>query len=461
MRGIKLLTIVLALLGLLVAGCEKSIDPGTKTTVETPDDEMATLLAAPIPDARGFVPSPLVTAQVGQDAVQFWPYTGTNFTGEPQDPINLIFFGQADPRDIRAALLSLSGDRTALGFPAEAPFNSTWDDAIGDMQTAYGATNGAAFEQFTALSATPPGGSGSDKFCLSRGWSGSAIQLACGPYEGMRFHLRLFKIGNWTLGNAHLDVLIPGTTDHQVVSWEVAEQFVIADFMRSGLLDPSAPMIPTAQINDSPFRTIPAIIYNGMPVELRGLIGGPLGDVTADVPIGTDGHAMILNLANKVPRVVEVRTQDFVINFNQAIPKPFCSSGPTDYLYVTGPVHLVQTSRLSRSGNYEVSFSASGELSATPIDPTTGQPTGEVLKASVRERHDGMLNSRSFSASSSKYQKLGKLGQTGSGRNFTCLMVNSSGVNGYANLVWCGSDDEKTVADEGPKPNAHDLASRD
>jgi hypothetical protein len=457
MRGIKLLTIVLTLLGLLVAGCEKSIDPGTKTTVETPDDEMTALLAAPMPDARGFVPSPLVTAQIGQDAVQFWPYTGTNFTGEPQDPINLIFFGHADPRDIRAALLSLSCDRTALGFPAEAPFNSTWDDAIGDIQTAYGATIGVE----TALSPTPVRGNGPDRFCVSRGWSGSAIQLACGPYEGMRFHLRLFKIGSWTLGNAHLDVLIPGTTDHQVVSWEVAEQFVIADFMRSGLLDPAMPMIPTDQINASPFRTIPAIIYNGMPVELRGLIGGPLGNVTADVPIGTDGHAMILNLTNQVPRVVEVRTQDFVINFNQAIPKPFCSSGPTDYLYVTGPVHLVQTARLSRSGNFEASFSASGELSATPIDPTTGQPTGEALKASVRERHEGMLNNRSFSASSSKYQRLGKLGQTGSGRNFTCLMVNSNGVNGYTNLVWCGSDDEKMVADQGVKSNAPDVAPRD
>jgi len=437
MRGIKLLTIVLALLGLLVAGCEKSVDPGTKTTVETPDDEMANLLAAPLPDARGFVPSPLVIAQVGRDAVQFWPYTGTNFTGEPQDPINLIFFGQADPRDIRAALLSLSGDRTALGMPAEAPFNSTWDDAIGDMQTAYGATIGVS----ASLTGSPTGENVPDRFCVSRGWSGSAIQLACGPYEGMRFHLRLFKVGNWTLGNAHLDVLIPGTTDHQVVSWEVAEQFVIADFMRSGLLDPTAPMIPTDQINDSPFRTIPAIIYNGMPVELRALIGGPLGNVTEDVPIGTDGHAMILNLANKVPRVAEVRTQDFVINFNQAIPKPFCSSGPADYLYVTGPVHLVQTARLSRSGNYEVSFSASGELSATPIDPTTGQPIGEVLKASVRERHDGMLANHSFSVSSSKYQRLGKPRQAGGGRNFTCLMVNSSGVNGYINSVWCNSEE--------------------
>lgn len=456
MRGIKLLTIVLAMLGLLVAGCEKSIDPSTKTTIETPDDEMADLLAAPMPDARGFVPSPLVTAEVGQDAVQYWPYTGTNFTGEPQDPINLIFFGQADPRDIRASLLSLSGDRTALGFPAEAPFNSTWDDAIGDVQTAYGATIGVEM----ALLPGPVGRNDADRFCGSRGWSGSAIQLACGPYEGMRFHLRLFRVGNWTLGNAHLDVSIPGTTEHQVISWEVAEQFVIADFMRSGLLDPTIPMIPTDQINDSPFRTIPAIIYNGLPVELRGLIGGPLGNVTEDVPIGTDGHAMILILANKVPRVAEVRTQDFVINFNQAIPKPFCSTGPADYLYVTGPVHLVQTARLSRSGNYEISFSASGELSAMPIDPTNGQPIGAVLKAFVRERHSGTLTNRSFSVSSCKYQRLGNPGQAGSGRNFTNLIVNSNGVNRFSNLVWCDSDDRVVSTEDGTKPDASGFASR-
>jgi hypothetical protein len=156
--------------------------------------------------------------------------------------------------------------------------------------------------------------------------------------------------------------------------------------------------------------------------------------------------------------VVEVRRQDFVINFNQAIPKPFCSSGAADYLYVTGPVHLVQTSRMNRSGVFEVTFSAIGELSATPIDPTTGQPTGPTLAASVRERHDASLSNRSFMVSSSKYQKIGTHDQDGSGRNFTCLIVNSDGLNCFTNMVWCGSDDREAIGVTGQKPGTPDLA---
>ena len=37
-------------------------------------------------------------------------------------------------------------------------------------------------------------------------------------------------------GAAHFEVLIPGTTDHQVLSWIVARDLVVGDLMRSGLL---------------------------------------------------------------------------------------------------------------------------------------------------------------------------------------------------------------------------------
>lgn len=68
-------------------------------------------------------PSGLVSVVAGGVAREFWPFTGTSFNGAPQDPINLIFTGESDPRSIRAALLSLDGDRTRLGFPAVFPFN--------------------------------------------------------------------------------------------------------------------------------------------------------------------------------------------------------------------------------------------------------------------------------------------------------------------------------------------------
>jgi len=49
----------------------------------------------------------MVSVNVGSHSLSFWPYTGTDFTGTPQDPINLIFYGEADPRDLRAALMAL------------------------------------------------------------------------------------------------------------------------------------------------------------------------------------------------------------------------------------------------------------------------------------------------------------------------------------------------------------------
>jgi hypothetical protein len=238
------------------------------------------------------------------------------------------------------------------------------------------------------------------------GWTGGTVQLACGDYEQARFHLRLFRMGDWTVGNAHFEVLIPGTTDHQVLSWELAEQFVAADLARSGLLADSNGVIPTAQINDSPFRTIPAVVYNGLPVELRQLIGGPLGDVPDDVPINNDGHALILNLADEVSLVSHTRIQDFVIDFDQVIPKPFCSSGPDDYVYVSGPVYMHQRVVVSPDGRYIMRFQARARLSVTPIDPLTGEPVGNTLTAIVREYHTGMINDRVASAAGRITQNL-------------------------------------------------------
>jgi hypothetical protein len=111
-------------------------------------------------------PGLLVPIPVEGGSLSIWPYTGTDFTGTPQDPINLVFTGRSDPRAIRSALMVLDGNRTAFGMPPVSPFNCTWSDAIGDLQTGYNATTE---------------------------WVGSAIQLACGDYGPIRFHVRLFE----------------------------------------------------------------------------------------------------------------------------------------------------------------------------------------------------------------------------------------------------------------------------
>lgn len=310
-------------------------------------------------------PSPLVSVALPGQTRELWPFTGVGFGGDPSDPVSLIFIGHADPRALRAALLMLDGDRTAFGFPNVFPFNCTWhDDPEVSVQVAY---------------------------TTSSGWVGSPIMLECGVYDQARFHLRFFDVGGATLSGVPFEVYIPGTLDHQVISWELAEQLVVADFLRSGLLDPNLPLFSTDAITPAPFRTIPAIIYNGIPTALRAVIGGPLGDVTGPVPIANDGHATVLNLSASVAGQPLVAHRRFVQLFNQVIPQPFCGPGPDAFLYVVGPVTLDQQVVFTPSGNYLSHFHAVGHLDVTPVDPTTGLPIGNTYRALVLEDHKGIL----------------------------------------------------------------------
>jgi len=361
---------LVAIVGVVLLGCEKrKINTITGPTLPSPMK----------PSTPQVTPSPLVTVNLGTSSLECWPFSGNDFSGTPQDPINLLFAGQSDPRALRAALLFLDGDRTAFGFPNVFPFNCTWTDAIGGVQTGY---------------------------ATSSDWVGSAIQMACGPYDPLRFHLRFFDAGDWTLGGAHFEVLIPATTEHQVLSWELAEQLVVVDFLRSGLLDPDLPLMPTGPINPSPFREIPAVIYNGLPIDLRAAIGGPLDNVSDPVPIATNGQATILNLAQSTAGTSTVATQDLVINFNQIIPKPFCSSGAFDFLLVQGPVNLSQKVVFTPSGNFISHFHAQGQLNLTPVNPLTNPPTpiGETYQAVVNENHKGIMTDQTSLASSFQMQ---------------------------------------------------------
>ncbi len=345
MRVKPFVTVGIFLAVATLAGCDSATDPAAEAQFN--------IRASDVP-----APAPLVTV-AGET---FWPYTGVDFSGVPQDPLNLVFAGEAASLNLRALLLSLDGDRTAYGFPDEYPFNCTWQDAIGGVQAAYG---------------------------TSAGWVGSAIQLECGTYEPVRFHVRFFDLGDVTLGNAHMEILIEGTSDHQVISWEHGEQLLLADFVRSGLLGalPSS----SGPINDVPFKAIPAIIYNGMPAGLRLLVSGSPDLTETDVPIPTDGQATVLTVAGTVTPESEIARQEFVIEFGQVIPKPFCAAGPYDYLYVSGPVNLRQQVVVTPSGNYLSQFHAVGRLELVPFDPINQVPIGEPYTAQVNEHHKGIV----------------------------------------------------------------------
>ena len=309
-------------------------------------------------------PSPLVSVRLQGQTLELWPFTGFGF-GQPSDPVNLIWTGHANARMLRAALLSLDGDRTGFGFPNVFPFNCTWhDEPEVQPEVAYTTANG---------------------------WVGSPIMLECGTYDQARFHLRFFEVGGVTVGGAPFEVLIPGTLDHQTISWKLAEQFVTVDFLRSGLLDPATPPFTTDPINPAAFGTIPAVIYNGIPIGLRQSIGGPLGEVTDAVPITSSGHATVLTLRGDVAAAPLTAHRRWVQQFDQVIPQPFCAPGPNAFLYVVGPVTLEQDVEFTSAGHYVSQFRAAGRLNVTPVDPTTGQPSGATYGAVVLETHRGML----------------------------------------------------------------------
>ena len=341
-------------------------------------------------------PTPLVEIPGGAP-LRFWPFVQAGLTGIGEDPINLVFQGAADPTNIRAALMALDGNRSAYGFPPVAPFDCTWTDAIGGVMASY---------------ADGPG------------WTGGAIQLACGPYGPIRFHLRLFDAGASVIGNAHFEVVIPGTADHQVLSWELAEQLVAVDLIRTGLLDPAAPLTQTGGINPAPFREIIAPIYNGLPAALRSLIGGPLGDVTAAVPIATDGRATVAHFTHRYRGPVRGSHEELTLTYGQVIPKPFCAA-PGDLIYVTGPVSLSHEVRLE-DGQVRMSFSAKGQLQVTPVDQT-GTPTGPTVSAEVGEQQWGYATAREHQIGTWQRQVLLPVTAPGNGSHRITLVVGTEG----------------------------------
>lgn len=317
--------------------------------------------------ARQQAPAPTPLVQVdaaGEFAL--WPYTTADLEN-PSDPINVLLVGEADPRSIRQALLNLDNNRSSLGLPPVAPFDCTWQDASGGHQGA---------------------------FSPETGWSGSVVQLQCGQYEGLRFHLRLFRVGARTMLNAHFETIIPATTEHQVLSWELAEQFTVGDLGRTGLL--SAAPAQTASITPSPFREIPPEIYNLLPEELKALIGGPAGQQPGPVPMANDGRATVLVIGDVVDPVPGHWVDEFVVTFDQVLPKPFCIEGSSPYVYITGPVQLRQVVRLNGQGVMTTNFQARGTLQVTPIDPATSPPTpvAPPYQATVSQTQSALLANR-------------------------------------------------------------------
>jgi hypothetical protein len=221
-----------------------------------------------------------------------------------------------------------------------------------------------------------------------------------------------------------------------VLSWDLAEQLVAYDMARTGLLGAAPSTTPV--INTPAHREIPAVIYNLLPPDLRFLVTGSPEPSAAPVPIGNgDGRATVLALTAAQPYAGGVFTENLPITYGQAIPKPFCSSGPADVVFVQGPVSLVKTVEVSADGRYRSSFSASGVLSVTPVDPATGQPTAAPHQARVAEHQESAMSDRDESALATVQRMELPQNEAGRGRLFTRLRVGPGGVTQFSRTEEC------------------------
>jgi hypothetical protein len=335
---------------------------------------------------------------------EIWPYTSTGFSTTPQDPINLVFTGASDPRQIRATLLGLSGS----GRPGPlAAFNCTWSDAVGDPQTGYATDNG---------------------------WVGSAIQLQCGNFYGPRFHIRMFRVGDVTVANAHYEILIPGTNTHEVLSWELAQSLVTADIARSGYLG-AAPSV-TGVINAAPYyRAVqPLVAASVPPAQIAALGLSANGDGSLSIP--NDGRASVLQLASAPALTEGLVDSDFVITFGQVIPKPFCVAGTTGYLFASGPINVHMRSGIV-DGNFESTTTSEGTLNLVEFNPITRQPVSAPYQGVVGETTSVKLTNGSAWVDFNSSRAETPDGGTTRGTRTEMLRARENGKDAYSVSISC------------------------
>lgn len=375
-------------------------------------DQVASPEFRPAAD-QAAAPAPRVMIPAGGGSLEIFPYLTDDLSSNGRDPVNLVFMGQADPRSIRAALMALDGNR---GGTPLAPFDCTWKDAVGGLQAAWSGPSS---------------------------WVGGVIQLECGDYGPVRFHLRLFDVGDHTLGGAHFEFLIPGTSDHQVASWELAEQLVTYDIARTGRLG-AAPG-STGTINAAPsFRSIPGFLYAlavqadpafGALLGMLGLVNLPGGDKG----IPTDGAATMLTMATAAPLLTGSTSRTVEVPFGQVIPKPFCLDGaPSPYLHVAGNVRLSLRTSQQASGGFDQEMRAEGRLTLTPVDPSTGLPAGNSYQAQVSEFQQARISPQGASIQGVQHQLEIPAGVPGHGQLQIKIRVGAEGAPRFDRKVVCG-----------------------
>ena len=116
--------------------------------------------------------------------------------------------------------------------------------------------------------------------------------------------------------------------------------------------------------------------------------------VTGDVPIPTNGQANVLSSSIAFEAKQSMTTTTTQVTYSVVIPKPFCATGPFDFVRLAGPLDFSLTVHTNPSGRYDRSYQLGGTLQVTPMrptSPTTFEPAGEPVDALIFEAHRGTL----------------------------------------------------------------------
>jgi hypothetical protein len=335
---------------------------------------LALVLAAAGPALAGQSappPAELTTVTVEGEQLTLGPFITENYLGGEggkSDPVNLIFLN-TDPRAIRQQLMKLDGSRSSeWSFLPNGAKGCVWMDGMGYEQAAY---------------------------LEPEGWVGGVVQLVCTTKDSplgnwYRFHVRLFRSGPHTIGGAHFELNTPGTAQHEVLSWEMARDFVRDEMARldaddkgeTQLFDPGTP---------GTFRTTNGLVYyfyvwgpnvstNQPFLTALGLGPPSLGPT----PIPATGFATVYAPDfTYVPARSDITLTDSRIYNVPGTPKPFC--GGENIQITGGPLTLTLRVQTNPSGKYQRTYTVAGKLTIKTL------ATGAVQEAIISEAHRGML----------------------------------------------------------------------
>jgi hypothetical protein len=159
------------------------------------------------------------------------------------------------------------------------------------------------------------------------------------------------------------------------------------------------------------------------------VLGGPA--------VPNDGRARLFELGTPEPIVDDLVEQEFVIQFNQVIPKPFCG-GPNDYLFVQGPLHYRGVARVMADGTYHREHTTTAELVATPVNPLTGQPIGAPMNGVVSDEHTAGLNPGGAVARGHRLQQLFDAAGVLQASKDDRISAGTLGHDRFVSEVFCG-----------------------